>query len=101
APREETMRISSLSKTLRIRTFAAALLLFGGTACPSRAQSPHNSPDSSESAASMQQRISTLETEVAELKAAVHQLQAIAPTPAQQPRVLLASTAPPPAIPQL
>lgn len=82
------MRISSLHQSLRVRIFATTLLLLGAAAHPSHAQSQH---DSNESPASMQQRISTLEAEVAELKAAVHQLQATAPATPNQPRVILVS----------
>jgi hypothetical protein len=62
-------------------------------ATSANAQTSHsNSPEvATESGTSMQQRISTLESEVAELKAAVRQLQANVPIPTSQPRVVLAS----------
>jgi hypothetical protein len=92
------MRTSSFHQSRPVRIFVAVFCLVAAIPRLSHAQSQERSPASNESAASMQQRISTLEAEVAELKAAVHQLQTGASAPAQQPHVLLASTALAPAI---
>ena len=84
----------SLSLARALKTAAILLSIVAASRTRTRKQARSNSPDATpESAASMQQRISALETEVAELKAAVHQLQATAPAPVSQPRLLLASAA--------
>ena len=83
---------SQLLRHLMRALKAAAVLLLVLTASVKAQHAPSSSAGvTDESAQSTQQRISTLEAEVAELKAAVHQLQANAPAPASQPRVILAS----------
>jgi Putative beta-barrel porin-2, OmpL-like. bbp2 len=74
------------------RAFKTALLLlaFAATA-KSQTATPPSSSIVTPSVEALQQRVSTLESEVEALKSAVHQLQASAPVPPSQPRVILAS----------
>jgi hypothetical protein len=87
------MATRQFSQALATAVKTVILLLLFNT-CTRAQNASSNSPDvTAPSPKSMQQRISTLEAEVAELKAAVHQLQANSPTPVSQPRLLLASAA--------
>ncbi len=84
------------------RAFKTALLLLA-FAGPARSQTatPPSSSLVTPSVEALQQRVSTLESEVEALKSAVHQLQATAPVPPSQPRMILASaTVVPTALPE-
>jgi hypothetical protein len=89
-PTDLLVHMSRLSHALSRAAATTLLLLPAFTSA--KAQTARTEP-----AEAMQQRISTLEAEVAELKAAVRQLQANAPAATNQSRVILASASAAPA----